>query len=249
MTRYKFARFGSICALLVLWWLAAVWTGDPSVLPSPAALVGPMRQEVMSGELPTHLGHTLLRVLWAFCLALVLGTGLGYVMGRNATVDSWLDSWLVVFLNLPALVLIVLCYLWIGLNETAAIAAVTLNKIPNVVTIIREGARTFEARLEDLAQVFGMSRCDRVRHIHLPQLAPYFAVAARSGLATIWKIVLVVEFLGRSNGIGFKVHLYFQQFDVPMVLVYSLSFIAVMLVVEVLLLQPWERAARRWRTA
>ena len=30
-----------------------------------------------------------------------------------------------------ALVLIVLCYLWIGLNETAAILAVTLNKIPN----------------------------------------------------------------------------------------------------------------------
>jgi NitT/TauT family transport system permease protein len=68
-------------------------------------------------------------------------------------------------------------------------------------------------------------------------------------VAVIWKIVLVVEFLGRSSGIGFQIHLYFQLFDVAMVLVYALSFIAVMLLVEWILLQPWERRATRWRTA
>jgi NitT/TauT family transport system permease protein len=34
-----------------------------------------------------------------------------------------------------------------------------------------------------------------------------------------------------------------------MVLAYSLSFIVVMLAIEKLLLQPWERRATRWRTA
>ena len=68
----------------------------------------------------------------------------------------------------------------------------------------------------------------------LPQLAPIIAAAARGGIALIWKIVLVVEFLGRSNGIGFKIHLYFQLFDVAMVLVYALSFVAVMLLIEAL---------------
>ena len=66
-------------------------------------------------------------------------------------------------------------------------------------------------------------------------------------MAVIWKIVLVVEFLGRSSGIGFQIHLYFQLFDVRMVLVYALSFIAVMLSVEWGLLQPWERRVSRWR--
>jgi NitT/TauT family transport system permease protein len=83
----------------------------------------------------------------------------------------------------------------------------------------------------------------------LPQLAPFIAGAARSGVALIWKIVLVVEFLGRSSGVGFQIHLYFQLFDVGMVLVYALSFIAVMLAVEWLILQPWERRVRRWRAA
>ncbi len=43
-------------------------------------------------------------------------------MGRNAPVDRLGDPWLVVLLNLPALVIIVLAYVWVGLTEVAAIA-------------------------------------------------------------------------------------------------------------------------------
>ena len=165
---------------------------------------------------------TLWRVVWAFALAMSIGTALGLVMGRFPALDRWLDPWLVVFLNLPALVLIVLCYLWIGLNETAAITAVVLNKIPNVTTILREGARALDPGLAAMARVYRMPPLARLRHVVLPQLAPFLTGAARSGIAVIWKIVLVVEFLGRSNGIGFQIHMYFQLFNVTMVLVYAL---------------------------
>lgn len=92
-----------------------------------------------------------------------------------------------------------------------------------------------------------MSYVPRLRHVVLPQLAPYFASAGRSGVSLIWKIVLVVEFLGRSDGIGFKIHLYFQLFDVGMVLAYALSFVIVMLVIEAAFLRPWEARATKWR--
>lgn len=239
----------SLGALLALWVIAATLTADPTILPQPWSLARPFGREVASGALPWHLGMTLTRVAWAFALAMSIGTALGLLMGRYPAVDRWLDPWLVVFLNLPALVLIVLCYLWIGLNETAAIAAVTLNKIPNVVTVIREGARALDPGLAAMAQVFRVPPLARLRHVTLPQLAPFVTAAARSGIAVIWKIVLVVEFLGRSNGVGFMIHLNFQQFDVAGVLVYSLSFIVVMLLVEWTLLQPAERRIRRWRGA
>lgn len=239
----------SLSGLLVLWLVAAALTADAQVLPAPQTLIAPFWAELVSGELLFHLGHTLLRVIWAFGLAMSLGLILGLIMGRFEAVNRWLDPWLVVFLNLPALVLIVLCYLWIGLNETAAILAVTLNKVPNVTIVIREGARSFSPDLDAMAQVYRMSPSARLRHVLLPQLAPFVAAAARGGMAVIWKIVLVVEFLGRSSGVGFQIHLYFQLFDVAMVLVYALSFIMVMLLVEWTLLQPWERRVRRWRTA
>lgn len=239
----------SILGLMALWVVAATLMADPQVLPTPWALAPLFAQEIASGELFTHLGATLLRVIWAFCLAMALGTALGYAMGRSKALNQWLDPWLVVFLNLPALVLIVLCYLWIGLTEAAAIAAVTLNKIPNVAIVIREGARALDPQLDALGRVHGMSWGTRMRHVIVPQLSPFLAAAARGGVAVIWKIVLVVEFLGRSSGVGFQIHLYFQLFDVAMVLVYAFSFITVMLAVEWTLLQPWERRTSRWRSA
>ncbi len=237
----------SLAGLLLIWMIAASITADPQVLPQPWSLVLPFMTALKSGELLYHLGWTLSRVAFAFVLAMSIGIAIGLVMGRHPRIDRWFDPWLVIFLNLPALVLIVLCYLWIGLNETAAIVAVTLNKIPNVATVIREGARALDPGLDAMAAVYRIPWLTRMRHVVLPQLAPFITGAARSGIAVIWKIVLVVEFLGRSNGIGFQIHLYFQLFDVRMVLIYAFSFIVVMLAVEWLVLQPWERRTRRWR--
>ena len=52
----------------------------------------------------------------------------------------------------------------------------------------------------------------------LPELAPYFAAAARNGLALVGKIALVVELLGRPNGVEFQRHVYLQVFDVATIL-------------------------------
>lgn len=239
----------SITSLVLLWVVFASLADDAQLLPQPWELLPRFRQEFASGELLRNLGATLLRVIWAFALAMTIGTAIGFSMGRFPAINRWLDPWLVVFLNLPALVVIVLCYLWIGLTEAAAIIAVTLNKIPNVSTILREGGRALDPDLDAMAMIYRMPWHARIRHIVLPQLAPFIAAAARSGLSLIWKIVLVVEFLGRSSGVGFQIHLYFQLFDVAMVLVYAFSFIFIMLLVEWGMLQPLERRARRWRTA
>ena len=74
-----------------------------------------------------------------------------------------------------------LCYLWIGLERDRGHRAVTLNKIPNVVTVVREGARALDPELDAMARVYRMSTLSRLRHVVLPQLAPYIAAAARAG--------------------------------------------------------------------
>ncbi len=242
-------RVLSLAGLFGLWAAIALWAGDPQTLPSPLSVSTRIWAEATSGELWGHLAATLLRVLAAFVLAMSIGLAMGLLMGRSRTANKWFDPWLVVLLNLPALVAIVLCYIWIGLTEVAAIAAVAINKIPMVTVMIREGARALDPNLDDMGKVFRMSRGKRLRHILIPQLMPHIASSARSGIALIWKIVLVVEFLGRSNGVGFQIHLYFQLFDVGMVLAYAFSFIFVMLAVEIFVLQPLEQKANRWRVA
>lgn len=231
------------------WALAAYLLEDPQTLPTPGTVLSLILREAASGELPAHLMATLGRVVAAFAVALSVGLALGLWMGRRAQVNAWLDNLLIVLLNLPALVTIVLCYVWIGLTEVAAITAVALNKIPMVTLMIREGARALDRQLDAMVQVYRPPLHVVLRDVVLPQMAPQIAAAGRSGLALIWKIVLVVEFLGRPDGVGFQIHLGFQLFDVGLILAYALSFVAVMLLVEALLLRPWEARATRWRLA
>lgn len=236
----------SVAGLMLVWSVAA-WLAQSRALPPPPAVFSALLVEYRSGELLFHLGMTLQRVFAAFFLALTLGSLIGIALGSNRKLNQFFDLWLILALNIPALVVIVLAYLWFGLNELAAISAVAANKIPNVVVTIREGVKALDTGLADMANVFRFGRVRYWRHVALPQLQPYFAVATRSGIALIWKIVLVVELLGRSNGVGFQIHLYFQLFDVATILAYTLAFVAVMLVVEFGLLQQLETRATRWR--
>ena len=240
------SRLFSLIVMVVAWYAGSEIAGQ-RMMPGPQTVGFALWTEAQSGALAFHLGATLARVAIAFVIAMAIGTALGVWMGRSRLADRLADPWLVALLNLPALVIIVLAYVWAGLTETAAIVAVALNKLPNATVTVREGARSLDRQLDEMAQVFRMSRWVRLRHVHIPQLAPYLAAATRSGLSLVWKIVLVVELLGRPNGVGFEIGIAFQLFDVTRILAYALAFIGVMLMIETLLVQPLERHVSRWR--
>jgi NitT/TauT family transport system permease protein len=239
-------RLASIAILLGVWYAGSLFAGE-RMLPGPAAVLAAIVAEARSGALALNLAATLARVALAFSLAMAIGTALGLLMGRVKLADKLGDPWLVVLLNLPALVIIILAYVWGGLTEAAAIAAVAVNKLPNTIVTIREGARALDPALDEMARVFAMPRVRAIRHVVMPQVAPYFAAAARSGLSLVWKIVLVVELLGRPNGVGFEMGIAFQLFDVTRIIAYALVFVAVMLTIETVVVQPLERRASRWR--
>lgn len=237
----------SLLAFVGAWQLLAAVLQSP-VLPAPGRVFARLLDEIASGVLPAHLLVTLGRVALAFLLAMAIGTAIGIAMGRWRRLDLLLDGWLVLGLNIPALVTIILCYVWFGLNDAAAIVAVAINKIPTVVVTVREGARAVDPRLMQVAQAYRLPRWRRFARVYLPQLHPYLFAAARSGLSLIWKIVLVVELLGRSNGIGFQLNLFFQLFDITGILAYTLTFAAVVLLVEAAALRPLERRLTAWRS-
>ena len=234
-------------ALLIFAWFAGSAVAGEQMLPSPTTVLAAIIAEARSGELFFQLGITLARVIVAFTLAMTLGSAIGYAMGRVALINQLTDAWLVVLLNLPALVIIVLAYMWGGLTELAAILAVAINKLPTAVVTVREGARALDPTLDEMASVFALPRWKALRHIVIPQLAPYLAAAGRSGLSLVWKIVLIVELLGRPNGVGFEIGIAFQLFDVTRILAYALAFVLVILAIETLVVQPVERRASRWR--
>jgi NitT/TauT family transport system permease protein len=236
----------SLLALLAVWQGLAVYISN-NTLPTPETVAKVFWQACVSGQLPLHLGVTLLRLVVSFSIAMFLGCAIGIILGSNKKLDVFFDNWLVIFLNIPALVTIILCYVWFGLVESAAILAVVINKLPNVIVTIREGTRTLDQDLLEMARCYHFSKSKTLVHVIWPQLHPFVMGATRSGLALIWKIILVVELLGRSNGMGYQLHLFFQLFDVASILAYTIAFVTVIQLIELLILKPLDKKSQRWR--
>ena len=236
----------SLLAFLAVWQGFAVYLHN-NTLPTPEAVAKVFWQACVSGQLPYHLKITLIRLCISFFIAMVLGCAIGIVLGRHKKLDAFFDNWLVIFLNVPALVTIILCYVWFGLIESAAILAVVVNKLPSVIVTIREGARALDQDLLDMARCFHFGRRKTLVHVICPQLYPFVMAATRSGLALILKIILVVELLGCRSGMGYQLHLFFQMFDVASILAYTIAFVGVILLIELIILKPLDKISRRWR--
>jgi len=228
-------------------WHGMAWYINDNTLPTPVAVLQIFWQEIVSGQLPHHLGITLLRLIASFSIAMLLGCGIGIALGVNKKLDAFFDNWLVIFLNIPALVTIILCYVWFGLTESSAILAVVINKLPNVIVTIREGTKALDKDLLEMAHCYHFRKRKTFVHVIWPQLHPFVMAATRTGLALIWKIILVVELLGRSDGMGYQLHLFFQLFDVASILAYTLAFIAVIQLIELSILKPLDKQALRWK--
>ncbi len=239
-------KFISIFIFIILWQAIAIAVSS-NVFPSVIDIFRNMIEHIVNGELLNSLYITLYRVIISFIICMSIGVFFGILMGLYQKLNDALNFLLIIGLNLPALVTIIICYIWFGLSDFAAILAVILNKVPIIIVNIREGARAIERKYFDLAVVYNISKKDVIRKIYLPQLYPYIMATTRLSLSLIWKIVLFVELLGRSDGIGFQISMFFQSFDIKSILSYSFAFILVVIFIENVILEPLDNRIKRWK--
>jgi len=238
----------SLPLLFALWHGLALAIGH-RLLPTPVMVFAELWHLATARSLLADVAITLGRAAAAFGLAMVIGSLIGAALGRFRLPDHLFSPWLIVGLNIPAIVVAIACYIWLGLNDLALILAVTINKAPLVAVTVREGVRALDHGFAELAAVYRMPLARRLRLVILPQLMPYVLTAARTGLSLIWKIVLVFEVLGSDGGVGFRVGIFFQNFDVAGILAYTISFMTVVIALEYLVMRPLEQRVLGWRPA
>lgn len=242
----KWIEFASL-VVLFLFWAALANLAQSRVFPDPVTVGYRLVDLIRSGPLVRDFSLTLARSLAGFIGAMAIGCLLGILFGRVAWLDRFFSLWVVIGLNIPALVVGILCYIALGLTDLALVTAVILNKVPLVTTTLREGVRALSADYDELARIFRLPRWRVLLRVHLPQLVPYILAAARTGLSLVWKIVLVFEVIGSDGGVGFRVGLFFQNFDMAGLLAYTVTFVGLVLGIEYAILRPLEERSRRWR--
>lgn len=240
-------RVLSIVALLALWYVLSL-NFPPTIVPGPVAVVGKAWENFRSGQASFHLYKTLMRVFLGLILTMTLGVATGALMGLFKKGEAFLDAWVTVGLTIPAIVYSIICLLWFGLTERAAILAIGLSAFPTVSISVWQGIKGLDSQLVHMGAAFRMSQTEIVRKIIFPQLLPHLLASMRYALGICWKICTTVELIGLSSGVGYMLNYWFGLFSMTQVFAWTLSFLLVMFAIEYLLFKPLETHLTRWRT-
>lgn len=239
-------RVGSILTLLFVWWLLSLFF-PPTLVPKPWETFAEVYSIVTTGNFFVEMGSTLRRVLVGFGLAMIVSIPLGILMGTLRTLESFFEPPVILGLTMPGLIWAVLMIMFFGLTETSAYAAVAITILPMLAISIWQGTKSIDKDLIDMSKVFHASPWSKVVDVILPQLVSHILAAIRYGLGLAWKVVVVVEMFGLSNGVGYQVVRGFNIFSMKAVLAWAITFLVVMIVIEFGIIGWLERRITRWR--
>jgi NitT/TauT family transport system permease protein len=133
------------------------------------------------------------------------------------------------------------------ISDLAAVFATAGVLIPILSQDFSQAAKNLDPHLSELASVFNIRPFARLRYIVLPQLLPAIFAVARYGLSLSWKVVIIAEVFGLSNGVGYQINYNYGLLRIDGVFAWTLVFAFIMFLIEYGLLYPLERYAFRWR--
>lgn len=239
-------RIGSIMAMLLFWWVMTLFF-PPTLIPHPIETLGEVLAILGTGDFFAEMGATLRRVGVGFAIAMVIAIPLGIVMGTVKSLENFFEPPVILGLTMPGLIWAVLAIMFFGLNETSAYAAVSVTICPMLAISLWQGTKSIDKDLIDMSTAFHASPWSKIIDVILPQLISHILAAIRYGLGLAWKVVVVVEMFGFSNGVGYQVVRGFNVFSMKSVLAWAITFLVVMIIIEFGIIGWLETRVTRWR--
>ncbi|MCI0997258.1 ABC transporter permease [Pseudomonas corrugata] len=230
------------------WWYAAGRL--PSfVLPGPEKVFIALNGLWHSATFVHDLGATMGRVLSGFVLAALIGTPLGLALGSSRTLAQFFEPILAVFNTVSSAIWAIFAIIWFGISDATTVFVVFMTSMPLILTNVWQGAQTVERQYIDLARSFRMSRSQILLKIYLPTILPYFFSGARLAFGFGWRVSLVAETLGASDGIGYRLRQAADLVQSDQVFAWTILLVTLMLLLEAGVLKPLERRLFRWKTS
>ncbi len=229
-----------------LWWLVAVWVGAEFRLPSPPRVLKEM-SIILAGDFWTQFWASILRVFAGFVTAVLLGSPIGYLMGRSPYWKNFLQAPVLIAGAIPGITYAVMMLVVFRISFFGPVVAIGLFSMPYVALNVAEGVGGVDRKLIDMSRAYGCSERQVLRQVVLPSVLPFVFAGVRMSFSLAWKVGQLTEVFGASRGIGFQIRRNFQLFNSAAVLAWVLLFIVFMLFLERLVLLRIERRLFRWR--
>ncbi|HEV7679285.1 MAG TPA: ABC transporter permease [Candidatus Dormibacteraeota bacterium] len=180
--------------------------------PAPSSIVAEAVSLVRSGELQSNLAISLERVAIGLALGVASGAIVGLVMGMSHLVRAALDPLLSALYTVPKLALLPVFLLIFGLGEVPIDLSIAVSVFFFMWISTMEAILAVGESYREVASSFGASRWQMFRHVLLPAALPGMMVALQLSAGVSVLVMVGVEFVMGSDGIGNMIWLSWSLF-------------------------------------
>lgn len=202
--------------LLLAVWEVLVRTGllDARFFPAPSMVVGTFWRLLLSGELLTHVGISLLRSLIGFAMGALPGLVLGLSMGLFPLARAAIWPSIGALYPIPKIAILPLVMLLFGLGEPSKWVIIAIGVFFPVLINSMAGVMGIEKIYHDVGKNFGANRLNRYLTIALPGALPLVIAGLRLGWGIALLLIVAAEFVASKSGLGYLIWGSWQTFAV-----------------------------------
>jgi sulfonate transport system permease protein len=237
-----FWSYGAILLFVLAWQLLSQYgVVDPSVIPPFSKVVAALVHGFIDGGLLSNMLISLRRSGIAFAIAVSLAIPLGLFMGSFRRLEAFVDALLQLFRQTSALAIYPIFILLLGLGETSKITIICWAAFFPVLLNTISGVKRVDARLIEMARVFGASRREVFKRVVLPAATPAIFVGLRLSATTSLLLLVASEMIGAKRGLGFLIINAQYNFEIPLMFaaIVLLAIIGLVVNYALVLAQKW----------
>jgi len=235
-----------LVVLLLSWQLASLGTAA-FILPGPVRVWETWTELVRTPTFWNDFGITFWRIAVGFIFAIVIGTAFGILLGASKFLGDFFEPVLGVINTVSSSIWAIFALIWFGLTNWSTIFVVFMTAMPLILTNVWQGTRTVNVDFIELARTFRMSKFQVLTKIYLPTILPLLFAGARLAFGFGARVSIVAETLGASSGIGYRLRQAADLVQTDQVFAWTLTLVALMILLESLVLKPLEGHLFAWR--
>lgn len=214
-------------------WYASTAYGHVSsfVLPAPADVFSALVNGIQSGLYWDNMLVTIQESLLGFLLALAIALPIGYGMAKSRFLASLLQPYLAAGQAIPAVVISLFLFIWLGNGVLPVIVICMLVVIFPLIVNTLFGIQSIDRELLDAARLEGATGLSLLCHIEFPLALPAILASVRSGLTLSITGAIVGEFFcNPDRGLGALVQIAAHQYNTPFLFatIFILALLAVL---------------------
>jgi NitT/TauT family transport system permease protein len=241
---------GFIVLLLLVWesipLFATLPRGMALFFTTPSKIGVAFYQLLLNGEIEKHFYVSAVAFMAGLVLSIVVGLPLGLIMGRSATLEHLLDPYVTAANATPRIVFLPLLILWFGIGIWSKILIVFAGAVFPLLINTYVGVKNVNRVLVNVVRSFGASEWQLMKIVVLPNSVPYIIAGLRLAIGRAILGVVVGEFFGSSEGLGYMIASAATNYKVDVVFVGVLIFMALSVILTLTVKQIEARLAS-WR--